>query len=87
MRLKLVGWGTPRLSRQHLSIAQDHDECASYYSQHAEMSWPTALTVLTVLTLVARFESELILIDSFPQAPRGRRITSHEKEGCVLLPR
>ena len=68
MRLKLVGWGTPRLSRQHLSIAQDHDECASYYSQHAEMSWRTALTVLT---LVARFDFELILIDRFPQAPRG----------------
>jgi hypothetical protein len=50
------------------------------------MSWRTALTVLTVLTLVARFDSELILIDSFPPAPRGRRITSHEKEGCALLP-
>jgi hypothetical protein len=55
MRLKLVGWlGAPRLSRQHLSIAQAQDECARYYSQHSEMSWRTALTVLTVLTLVAR---------------------------------
>ena len=57
-------------------------------SQHAEMSRRTALTVLTVLTvltLVARFDSELILIDSFPPAPRGRRITSHEKEGCAPI--
>jgi hypothetical protein len=69
MRLKLV-WelrGCCVSIVSIVSIAQDHDECPSpcgYYSQHAEMSWRTALavlTLLTVLTLVARFSTpELI---------------------------